>query len=361
MSAGLARTHAGPPAPTEDCVIVDVAPSQSSAASGAATGRLFFVRFLAIVAIVVASAMVVDQFTITAPFCGGDQGCGAVTSTSYGRPLGIPLSVIGLSAFVGYLGLSLLSGRTSRVVLGWASIVAGAVGLGLILVQRFVVKQFCPLCVIIDSAALLMALTDCVWPLAQATPAPGRRTPWIVTAITLAAAPFVWLQFQPDPVAPDYVRAKWVAGRINVVEVFDFDCIYCRDTHPVLKKVLANAGSDLHFVRVPLALDPTGLSREAGRIYLAAEQSGQGEAMADRLMEGESLDEEKLKVAGESVQQPEGDPHGLAIDRANEAYRAAISKGLPQIWVNDILLMGASDEAKIEAALKKARRQLSSE
>ncbi|HVJ86868.1 MAG TPA: vitamin K epoxide reductase family protein [Caulifigura sp.] len=340
---------------------MDVEPSQSSAAPGAATGRLFLVRFLAIVAIVVASAMVVDQFTITAPFCGGDQGCGAVTSTAYGRPFGVPLSVLGLSAFIGYLGLSLLSGRTSRIVLGWASIVAGAVGLGLILVQRFVVKQFCPLCVIIDSSALLMALTDCVWPLAQATPAAGRRAPWIATAVTLVAAPFVWLQFQPDPVAPDYVREKWVAGKVNVIEVLDFDCIYCRDTHPVLKKVLAKDGVDVHFVRIPLALDTTGLSREAGRIYLAAEQNGQGEPTADRLMEGESLVEEQLNAAGESVQQPGDDRHGLAIDRANEAYRGAIYKGLPQLWINNILLMGASDEARIEAAIKKARIQLSSE
>ncbi len=78
-------------------------------------------RCLALVAIAVTSAMVVDQFAITAPFCGGDHGCDAVTSTAYGRPLGIPLSVLGLAAFVGYLGLSLTSGRLPRMILGWAS------------------------------------------------------------------------------------------------------------------------------------------------------------------------------------------------------------------------------------------------
>ena len=41
-------------------------------------------------------------------------------------------------------------------------------------------------------------------------------------AIAIALAPAVWHQLQPDPVAPDYVREKWVAGKINVVEVLDY-------------------------------------------------------------------------------------------------------------------------------------------
>jgi len=338
---------------------VDVEPSQPLAASAAnGTKRLTFVRLLALVAIAVTSAQVVDHFAITAPFCGGDLGCSSVTSTGYAKPLGIPLSVLGLGAFTAYLGLGLLSGRPARTVLGWASIVAGAVGIGLILVQKYQIQQYCPLCLVIDSAGILMAVTDFVFPLAMASPVSGRRAPWIGAAFGLALAPVVWFQFQPDPVAPDYVREKWIAQKVNVVEVFDFDCVFCRDTHPILKAVLAKAGPDVHFVRIPLAMDPNGLSKEAGRIYLAAEQNGTGEQAADKLMEGDSLTEESVKAVGGAEAPPGDDPFGKQIDQSNAAYHASSYKGLPQIWVNNLLLVGASDQARIEAAIARARSKI---
>jgi protein-disulfide isomerase len=300
--------------------------------------------------------MVVDHFAISAPFCGGDAGCGAVTATAYARPLGIPLSILGLASFSAYLGLSLMSGRQSRTILGWASIVAGAVGIGLILVQRFQLQQYCPMCLVIDSAGILMALTDCVFPLAQASPAAGRRAPWIGAATAIALAPAVWFQFQPDPVAPEYVRERWVPGKVNVVEVFDFDCVYCRDTHPVLKEVLAKSADDVHFIRIPLAMDPNGLSKEAGVVYLTAERAGTGEQTADKLMEGEQLTKES--VAAAAGETPRDESLGAQIDQANAEYLKSSYKGLPQIWVNNLLLIGASEPSRIEAAIEKARSQL---
>ncbi|QDT52725.1 Vitamin K epoxide reductase family protein [Caulifigura coniformis] len=339
-------------------LIVDVESSQPLAASAAkGTKRLTFVRVLALVAIAVTSAQVVDHFAITAPFCGGDLGCSSVTSTGFARPLGIPLSVLGLGAFTAYLGLSLMSGRPARTVLGWASIVAGAVGIGLILVQKYQIQQYCPLCLVIDSAGILMAVTDFFFPLAVASPATGRRGPWISAAAVLAMAPAVWFQFQPDPVAPDYVRERWIDGKVNIVEVFDFDCVFCRDTHPVLKEVLAKAGDDIHFVRIPLAMDPNGLSKQAGQIYLAAERTGTGEQVADKLMEGEQLTQELITAAGGS-EATANEAIGAEIDRANAAYHASSHKGLPQIWVNNLLLIGASEKGRIEAAIGKARSKV---
>jgi len=340
---------------------VDVEPSLPLAAPVAGdTRRLFFVRCLALVAIAVSGAMVVDHFAVAAPFCGGEGGCGAVTSTAYARPLGIPLSILGLTAFSGYLALSLASGTLARKLLGWASIVAGAVGIGLILVQRFQLQQYCPMCLVIDSAGLLMALTDCVFPLALASPAPGRRAPWIGAAVALALAPAVWFQFQPDPVAPDYVRERWVAGKVNVVEVFDFDCVYCRDTHPVLKAVLTKADADVNFIRIPLAMDPSGLSYQAGKVYLAAERNGTGEQTVDKLMEGEQLTPE-LIAAATGTDAPADDSVAAEIDRANAAYHASSYKGLPQIWVNNLLLVGASEQSRIESAIARARSKVGQE
>jgi len=117
--------------------------------------------------------------------------------------------------------------------------------------------------------------------------------------------------------------------------------------------MLAQAGTDIHFVRIPLAMDPNGLSRDAGRIYLTAESTGAGEQMADKLMEGEQLTKELIESAGagnlgdESIAQE--------IDKANAAYQASSYKGLPQIWVNNLLLIGASEERRIESAIERAR------
>ncbi len=206
-----------------------------------------------------------------------------------------------------------------------------------------------------DSAAILMAVTDCVFPLAKASPASGRRGPWIGVAVAIALAPVIWYQFQPDPAAPDYVRERWIAEQVNVVEVLDFDCVYCRDTHPVLKAVLSKAGADVHFVRIPLAMDPNGLSRDAGRIYLAASRNGTGEQTADLLMEGESLTREIIASAGGANSGAQDERLGAEIDRATGAYHAASYQGLPQIWVNNLLLIGASDQSRIEAAIERAR------
>jgi uncharacterized membrane protein len=329
--------------------------SPLAAPAATATGRLFVVRCLALIAIAVSSAMVVDQLAVVAPFCGGDHGCDSVTSSAYGKLLGVPLAVLGLAAFTGYLGLSLVPGRLSRVVLGWASIVAGAVGIGLILVQKIQLQQFCPMCLVIDSAGILMALTDCIFPLAQASPVSGRRAPWIGAAVAIALTPAVWYQFQPEPVAPDYVRERWVQGKVNVIEVLDFDCMYCRDTHPVLKAVLAQDGTDIHFVRIPLAMNLDGLSDEAGRLYLAAARQGTGEQTADQLMQGDMLTQELIDAAGGASLQGQAQSLLQEIERANAAYHASSYKGLPQIWVNNLLLIGASDQGRIEAAIKRAR------
>ena len=52
--------------------------------------QLFAIRSLALVALVVSAAQLADTLTAAGAFCPFEGDCEAVTTSAYGRPLGVP-------------------------------------------------------------------------------------------------------------------------------------------------------------------------------------------------------------------------------------------------------------------------------
>ncbi len=154
-----------PPSPSEPGSLLGTSTWPSTNRTTRAVSRLFFLRMLARLAIAVTSAMMIDEFSPSAPFCGTDGDCQAVTHTAYGRPLGVPLSLIGWTAFVVFFAVSLNSRAVARNIVGTLALAAGITGITLLCLQRVVLQQMCPMCVIVDSLAVSIAALEFFWPL----------------------------------------------------------------------------------------------------------------------------------------------------------------------------------------------------
>lgn len=162
-----------------------------------------------------------------------------------------------------------------------------------------------------------------------------------------------WPLIQPVPPVPEQVKAYWQPGTITVVEVTDFECPYCRETHTVLADFLEEYGDRLTFVRLVQPMEQHANARHAARAHLCSQ--GQSHKMAEALFSAEDLSAEECERLAES----------LRLDM--ERYRACITDattdqrideltdwldereigGLPVIWVQNQRLLGNHEPAGI--------------
>ncbi|MFM7058788.1 MAG: vitamin K epoxide reductase family protein [Planctomycetota bacterium] len=329
--------------------------------------RVVAFRLISLVAIVVCMAILVDYFRSTPAFCGFRAGCEEVIRSAYGRPLGVPLPVVGLLAFTVFFFLTLIPASRPGRLLGPLAILAGLIGLGLVAVQVFLLHQTCPLCLAVDAAAMLLAAVEPG--LSQPTKISEEEEPptplkpnvwaWIGLAVVVMAVPLVWSLAEPAPEVPTQVQSHWMADTINVVEITNFTCPYCRQTHPVLEAFLDEQGGRVHFVRLVVPLEYHDNDRSAARAYLAAEQQGRGEPMADALFATDDRSPEALHKLAEQIgldlEQFDADMVNPALDKqidhTTRWVEAADHAGLPQIWIQNILLVGVQTPKSLQAAL----------
>src|ERR1019366_7536262 len=114
----------------------------------------------------------VDYLRPTPVFCVEGGGGDALRHTAIATPLGIPLPLFGVVGFLAIGVASLLRGRRPRVAQLGLSVIAGMVGLSLLVVQ-FRLGQLCPFCCVADASGVVAALVASarVW-FAPAAPAP---------------------------------------------------------------------------------------------------------------------------------------------------------------------------------------------
>jgi protein-disulfide isomerase len=191
------------------------------------------------------------------------------------------------------------------------------------------------------------------------------RRAWASAALVVVALPVAWSYLQGGPAArtvPAEVASLWVPGKINVVEMADFQCPFCREAHPRLKEALAPYEGRVHLVRLnmPLAMHPD--ARSAARAYACADDQGKGEAMADALFASGDLGPAGCRALAERVGVDLGKYDrciaGSAVDRRIDGemarVRAAGLEGLPTVWIGDQRLLGLTDTQKIRDALAHA-------
>ena len=111
----------------------------------------------------------------------------------------------------------------------------------------------------------------------------------------------LWPSMRPAPDVPPALAAYYVRGKINVIEFVDFECPFCRLLHPELKKVVAEYGSRVNFVRLDLPLEMHPNAPGAARAHVCASERGQGDAMADVLFDTDNLEASGLVAAAKQV------------------------------------------------------------
>jgi protein-disulfide isomerase len=347
------------------------------------SGWLFLTQ-LAICCALAASAVLYVHYMspLDSGFCGPSGGCEAARRSGigyYGSPY-VTLPLFALLAFGALLGLSLRrpsapagSGpsvlwRDPSLTLFAASGVGAVIGLGLLAYQAFGLGEFCWLCVVVDVSALASAVFAFLAARAtrsRGTPAAGVLHPgaWLVIAALIVAGPLVWDAIKPAPPIPPAISALYQPGKINVVEVVDFECPYCRRLHGVLGPLLAEYGSEVHLVRAHRPLLQHQNARHAARIAICAAQQGKGNEMANRLFEI-TLSPDSISRAAQALRL---DP--LELDRclASEATEAALARdeallpdgqlrGLPTTFIGGKQFVGVPSEAALRDALERARK-----
>lgn len=325
--------------------------------------RLASQRIFALIALAVCLAMVIDQWSPAPKFCGFRAGCDDVINSIYGRPAGIPISLVGLIAFGMFFLVSLGSPAVIARFVGPLALTAGFIGIGLVAIQVLVLKRICPLCLVVDALGILMAALELVWPASQAMAAP-RRWVWLATAAVVLALPSIWASLQPEPKVPQAVRDMWQEGRINVIEITDLTCPYCRQTHQAIEKFRHMAGDKIYFERIIAPLKSHPESRAAAKLYLLAKQHGQSERAAELLFTAVDLSNAALHQYAGLLGFSAAD---LQLALNNPQYEATLNEtlawvergaaGVPLICIDEQLLSGQQNEQSLEAAFRRAQQQ----
>jgi protein-disulfide isomerase len=169
---------------------------------------------------------------------------------------------------------------------------------------------------------------------------------------------------EADPA--DYVANP--AGKITVVEFFDYRCPYCKAALPDIKGLIAN-NKDIRFVfkEFPILPDSDGrlgVSLRAARAAMAAKASGKYVQVHDALMAARPLDDAAIvKVMKDNGLDPLPALASTAYDKhLKSVHDLAVdigATGTPSFVVGDSLIEGNQMDA-LTAAIAKARKSAKS-
>ena len=337
----------------------------------APTRPRWLVRGPAAAGLAVSAALLADGLRLGGAYC-AHGGCAAVAGSAWGSPLGVPLPAWGTAAFGGLLVLS-LSNRTRRAVPAVCG-VAAACGLGLLLVQAFVLRAVCPACLLADAAGLLCGagalLSAPAWRSECKDSAAATTGGWAVLAAGLCG-PLAWAALAPPPPVPAPVRAALAAtptGGVTVAAATDPTCPHCRATARGLLAWIEDergTGRPVRAVHLPVPRPAVAGSAEACRLLAAAEDAGDDAATrflaalpADA---GEKLTAAALRTAWAAARLPAAgfDAALAAPPPAAEWATDAAVPGLPTVWVgaaagNPVRLVGPVTPAGFAGAAGRA-------
>jgi protein-disulfide isomerase len=343
-----------------------------------------FARVLALFALSVSAALVVEYASPEPLLCGAGGGCTAVRACWEQRVRGFSLPWFGLVTFGLALTATLVTPKEhAKRVLGPLSIGAIAGGLTLLLVQRGLCGAWCKLCVITDLSA--MGFGAALWLGRRGYEPASDAQRWVFGGGAVLAAT-VALALAPTPgpsgtgdggrdsggpeptrvaVLPGPIAREQRAGRVTVVEFADFECPFCRRQHDVLTRVLPGYDGRVRFVRKQLPLTSIHPHAETAALAaLCAEDQERGEAMADKLFRADVerlTSEGTASLAGDvgvnlrafgACLRDERTRSRLAADR-NAASESGVS-GLPTMFVGNERFEGLVDEAALRASIERA-------
>jgi protein-disulfide isomerase len=327
---------------------------------------LVLFRMLVLVALAVSSALLYDYKGGAPAFCATGDGCAKIKESMFANIAGIPTPFIGVAAFGVLFGLSLLSHARRKQWMVPVSVLGALSAAGFIAIQAFVEHTFCKLCMIIDTSAIIAAGVAIVYRLKADVGNDGLVPAvwWSVVGAAAVVAPQIFGRMQPLPEVKPAVLKYWEPDKINIIEMSDFECPFCRMQHTAFAEAVKPFEDRVHFVRLTVPLASHVNARPASRAYLCAKDQGKGEAMAHELFTNEltpgniELNATKLGKEGLNLEQYKAclaDPKtdGRVTDEYKQAHDAIGFKGLPTTWVGSQLLEGAQKTEDLRAAIER--------
>jgi len=310
-----------------------------------------------ILAGLVASAMLLVDYLRPVPVFCAETGCQALRQTPVAAPLGVPLPVFGVTGFLVLGVVTLYPGlrmRLAQLVLG---VVAGLVGV-LLLVAQAHYGQICPFCLLADASGMACALAASarMWLAADAPQAPRALVYGAAGSLAVAVAVPIGLGLRASPI-PEVIRdemAQTPRGQATVVDFVDFECPFCRMTHADLEPLLEAHKGHVRIVRrqVPLRIHPHAM--DAARAACCGEKLGQGDAMANALFtapveeltpEGCEKIAKQLGLSLDAYRACVADPATGALIEADRAeFKAAGGYALPTLWIGAQQIVGAQPD-----------------
>jgi uncharacterized membrane protein len=111
----------------------------------------------------VAGYLTYVHYRPAALICTGGGGCEAVQESSYAEIAGIPVALLGLLAYIAVLGLVAWDSELARTLA--ATIALSAVGFAvyLVVVQAFVIEEWCVWCLVNDLVVVPLLAVLTVW------------------------------------------------------------------------------------------------------------------------------------------------------------------------------------------------------
>jgi hypothetical protein len=331
--------------------------------------RLVMVVRAALVAAAMASAaLVIDYENPGDPaFCGVESACLKLRRSTVGQEIAerlypMTLPQLGLLAITVLIVFSfLLTERTRLSAFVGAATFGGLAALGLIVAQASI-NTFCLYCMIVDTSTLVaagasLALLRAVKNEADLERDLSASMRWPVTlrwALAVAVgvvAPFVWARYPAVPPLPAPIAALQKPGKLTVVSFTDFQCPYCRLTHPILTELRKRPEVDFHRVMAPLEFHPGAEPAALG--YLCMPEDKRDE-LADLLY---AADEVHLTTPGvlemARTLGADGDAFSACVSSKATADQLAADKklfhdaggsGLPTTFVGRNVVVGYNAE-----------------
>jgi len=323
--------------------------------------KLVLFRLLALTALVGAGIHLLDSQSSVPILCGFESGCADVAASAYSRIGPVPLSLLGLVFFTSFFVATLFPSLFPA--LGPVALLAGVAGLALLAIQAFLLKAFCQTCLVVDAAAMLLAVVELAIPVPWQT-IQLRRWPWLCALAFLFSALLLTHALRPTLPIPDEVIAKRQPGKVNLFLITDFECDHCRMLHDTLEGVLAEYGDRVALWMEPLPLPKNPNARAAARLFWLARRQEKGEEMASLLFRTDVLNQadlEKLaKQVGVSERFPPNGGNAENLDREIDAATAWLDRrgfrGLPILWIEDELFSGFVDEKTMKSSINRALR-----
>jgi uncharacterized membrane protein len=334
--------------------------------------RLLVTRLASLLALALSAALLTTYLYPASSLCAFDGDCDEVLLSRFGSVLGVPLPVFGVLLFAGILALSLSPALARGRLLWCLAVGTGVGGLVLILIQVFVLHRVCPLCLIVDTCALVIAYcTFGLWADVPVVPMGRTRGVWAAAGVAAISGGVAlgtvgsWLSASQPPPVPLEVRAHWVDDEVTIVEIVDFQCPHCRHMHEVLQRFLRDSGEPIHLVRILAPMPKHPQARDAARAYLCAQAQGEVEGLAEQLFEADDRSPQGCErlalshgVAAKPYRTCVADPATDArLDANLEWVKQACPEGLPCLWVQDRKLTGIQTTTSLHEAVLAARRQ----